>query len=85
MAGWVVLFACVAGAALACASWYDGYAQGLSEGRRMQAATIRAMDAGNDACHPCEPCRCMWHWASCDPCQRHRGHEAEEEVRDDAV
>ena len=41
MVGWLVLFVAIAGAALACAMWYDGYAQGMADGTRVLAEWCR--------------------------------------------
>ena len=41
MTGWVVLFACVAAAALAVAAWMDGYAEGMADGTRLLAEWCR--------------------------------------------
>lgn len=37
MTGWVVLFVCIAAAALAVAAWLDGYAEGMADGTRLLA------------------------------------------------
>ncbi|MDD6567019.1 MAG: hypothetical protein PUF11_09595 [Parafannyhessea umbonata] len=31
MTGWVVFFACVSGAAVSVAAWFDGYAEGMAD------------------------------------------------------
>ena len=31
MTGWIVFFACVAGAAVSVAAWFDGYAEGIAD------------------------------------------------------
>lgn len=31
MTGWIVFFACVAGAAVSVAAWFDGYAEGMAD------------------------------------------------------
>lgn len=35
MTGWVVFFACVAGAAVSVAAWFAGYAEGVADGTRL--------------------------------------------------
>jgi hypothetical protein len=39
--GWVVLFVCIAAAALAVAAWLTGYAEGMADGTRVLAEWCR--------------------------------------------
>lgn len=41
MTGWVVLFVCIAAAALAVAAWLAGYAEGMADGTRLLAEWCR--------------------------------------------
>lgn len=51
MTGWVVLFACVAAAAVSVAAWLDGYAEGVADGTRLLAEWCRRrMGDGGDGC-----------------------------------
>ena len=41
LTGWVVLFVCIAAAALVVAAWLDGYAEGMADGTRLLAEWCR--------------------------------------------
>lgn len=49
MTGWIVFLACVAGAAVSVAAWFDGYAEGVADGTRVLAEWCRRhVDWGKD-------------------------------------
>lgn len=49
MTGWIVFFACVAGAAVSVAAWFAGYAVGVADGTRVLAEWYRQhADWGKD-------------------------------------
>lgn len=50
MTGWVVLFVCVAAAAVSVAAWLAGYAEGIADGTRLLAEWCRRhVDWGDGA------------------------------------
>lgn len=48
MTGWIVFFACVAGAAVSVAAWFNGYAEGMADAVEPMAEWARRSVDGRE-------------------------------------